>query len=460
MKKTFVLDTNVLLQSPEALFSFGDNMVVLTEAVLEELDNFKKGNTELNANARQVARNLDVLRNKGSLTDGVLMDNGGMLRVELNHRDVELPTNWEISKSDNRILQVCKALQKQGHSVTLVTKDILERIKADIVGVTSNDFTKEQAPICDDQYQGRISLYVDKEIIDKFYQDKKIIVKDNVFNIYRDNNLYNFNHNDFFENMFIFLMSFENEKHTALGKYVNGEIVVLQYDNSSPWDIIPRNSGQRFLIEALLDDDIPLVIAKGSAGTAKTFLSLACGLEKVMEEKKYRKILICRPTVTMDEDLGYLPGTEQDKIAPYMRSIYDNLEVLMDSDESSRYKYEDELQDRIQELFDRKYIDTQAVGFLRGRSISNTLVILDESQNLSIKQAKAIVSRAGQNTKIVFLGDIFQIDSPYLDQRTNGLSYVTELMKGHKLCAVVNLYDSECVRSQLAKAVVERLNNE
>ncbi len=222
----------------------------------------------------------------------------------------------------------------------------------------------------------------------------------------------------------------ENPKQTALGRYNGEKVVPLFYKDVKPLGISPRNIGQKFMLEAFLTDskNAPLVIVKGPAGTAKTLFSLATGLHKVMEEGEegYRKLLVCRPNVTMDEDIGFLPGTEEEKIMPFMRPIFDNLEILVDSDEKERYKNEKELYDKIKELFDRRIITTEAVAYLRGRSIVKNWVIIDEAQNLTPKQVKAVITRVGQGTKLILVGDPDQIDQPFLDSRSNGLCYASE----------------------------------
>jgi len=457
MVKTFVLDTNVLLQSPTALLSFGDNTVILTEAVLEELDSFKKGNQEINENARITVRLINELRAKGKLTEGVLMDNGGTLKIDCNKYDVELPASWNLNKTDNRILQVCKALQDSGENVFLITKDIMERIKADIIDIETEDFESEMAPKLDEQYQGRRDIYIDAADLNRFYSKGNLFIGDLMLYDYMGE----LDTVPFTPNEFITMHSLINPKQTALGK-VDGtarEIKSLVFADEHPFGITPRNSGQKFMQEMLMADvnDIPLVIVKGAAGTSKTFMSLACSLQKVIEDKEYRKILICRPTVTMDEDLGYLPGSEQEKIAPYMRPIIDNLEILVDGNIKDRYDDEDELSDKIQELFEHKYIVTEAIGFLRGRSIAKTFIIIDEAQNLTAKQAKAIITRVSEGTKIVMVGDINQIDSPFLCARSNGLSWAAEKMKGSRYCAQITLEDEECMRSKLAEDAIKRL---
>jgi len=457
MIKTFVLDTNVLLQSPTALLSFGDNKVVLTEAVLEELDSFKKGNQEINENARIAIRLINELRSKGKLTQGVLMDNGGILKIETNHYDIELPGSWEPKKADNRILQVCKALQNEGEAVYLITKDVMERIKADIIDVATEDFESEMAPKVNEQYKGRRDIYIDATDLDKFYLKGSLFIKDLM--LYDDKG--ELDTIPFFPHEFVIIHSLVNIKQTALGK-VNGtirEIKALVFADEHPYGITPRNAGQKFMQEMLMADvdDIPLVIVKGVAGTAKTFLSLSVGLQRVVEDKEYRKILVCRPNVSMDEDLGFLPGSEQEKIAPYMRPIKDNLEILVDGSAKDRYEDETELSEKVAELFERGYIVTEAVGFLRGRSIAKTFVIIDEAQNLSAKQCKAIITRCGEGTKIVLIGDPDQIDNCYVNSRSNGLSWAADRMKGSKYCAQITMDAEDCMRSKLAEDAINRL---
>lgn len=465
MQKTFVLDTNVLLHNPNAITSFGDNKVVLTEAVLEEIDNFKKGHSELNVNARSVARFLDQLREKankegGKLTDGVEMPNGGLLKVETNHRDVPLPESWEQNKADNRILQVCKALQDEGENVYLITKDILERIKSDIMGVIAQDFESDKVQALDEQYKGRREVYASYEDICKFQQTGNMSIN-RVFDCDELGNLAQVA-DQLVAHEFLIIRALENSDKTSVLAKVNSKgnaIQKLNFKDEHPFGVTPRNVGQIFFQEALMADveNVPLVILKGPAGTAKTFYSLAVGLEMVVENSKFRRILVCRPNMSMDEDLGYLPGTEKEKIAPLMRPIIDNLEILVDSDKKHRYDDEEELSSKVRFLFEKQFIDTQAVGFLRGRSIVKHWLIIDEAQNLTPKQAKAIITRAGEGTKIILCGDPEQIDNPFLDQRTNGLSYAAEMMKGSELCIQVTADGEECVRSKLALEGAKRL---
>jgi Predicted ATPase related to phosphate starvation-inducible protein PhoH len=456
--KTFILDTNVLLHTPYSLYSFEDNDIVIPEVVLEELDKFKKDSGELGANARHVARIIDALREKGNLNKGVRLDNGGMLRVEMNFHDVKLPESWVGSINDNRILKVCKGLHENGENVFLVTKDVFARIKADVIGVATQDFFAEQAPVYDEQYRGRMDIYTSEKKLNEFYKESKLL-PDDLFHLTPKGHVGK--KPQLVVNQFLIIHSVNNEKQTALGRFDGKEIIPLDYLQEHPFGVTPRNAGQKFMQEAMMMDAAraPLVIIKGSAGTAKTFYSLAVGLHKMLGglKKPYRKILVCRPNVKLDEDIGFLPGTEQEKIAPFLRPIVDNLEILVDNDETDRYSSEKELKDKIDELFDRNVINTEAIAFIRGRSIAKQWVIIDEAQNLTPKQVKGIITRAGKDTKIILIGDPEQIDHPFLDIRTNGLSYASEKMKGSPLCFQITLTDEECERSDLSYEAAKRM---
>jgi len=455
MKKTFVIDTNVLLQSPYAIYHFEDNDVVIPAVVLEELDKFKKEPSELGANARETSRILDEMRAIGDISKGVELESGGILRIELNCENVKLPECWDPKKNDNRVLKVCLGLKDEGENIILVSKDIFERIKAEIVGVTAQDFYAEQVPKYDEQYTGLCNVYTDDEKINDFYINGYIDTE----SVYIEYETGLMAKDNLVVNQFLIIHSLTNMNHAALGRFDGNRIVKLMHSNERPFGVTPRNAHQKFIQEALLTDTdhAPLVILKGPAGTAKTFYSLAAGLQKVVEESVYRKILVCRPNVKMDEDIGFLPGTEEEKIAPYMRPVIDNLEILLDSDNRDKFHHERELSDKIQELFDRKIINTEAIAFIRGRSIVGQWVIIDEAQNLTPKQVKGIITRAGAGTKIVLAGDPFQIDHPFLDTRTNGLCFAAEKMKGSKLTYQISLGEEDCERSALSSESSKRM---
>jgi PhoH-like ATPase len=411
---------------------FSDNIVVLPEAVLEELDNKKRDpDPEIRANVRWVARFMDNLRAKGKLNEGVALENGGLLRVELNCLNVSLPKSWAQSKMDNRILAVAKGKQAENKfPVVIVTKDIFLRIKADILGIPAQDYFNEQVVDLPDQYTGWEEIEVADNMISNLYAKKKIAWKHPM------------------PNQFFIL---KGKGNSALAKCVDKSLVLLNNDQPSFYSF-KLDAAQRFVREALEDDSIPLVTISGATGSGKTMLALGVGINKI--ETGYRRMLICRPTVGMGEDLGFLPGTEQEKITPYMRPIYDNLEQLLDSS-PDRYDDEKRLDSKVNYLFMSRKIVTEAIAYLQGRSLVKQFVLIDEAQNLTPKQAKGIITRAGEGTKIILVGDVEQINHPYLDSRTNGLSWVIETMKGSSLYAHVCLTNTK--RSKLAMEAAERM---
>lgn len=457
MVKIYVVDTNVLIQAPYGLQCFEDNQVVLPVVVLEELDNLKKSEGEIGANVRTTIRMLEELRLQGDLLEGVTLPGGGTLRVEKNYRDVELPSDLPETKSDNRILKVCLELsQEKPEQVVLVTKDILLRIKAQIIGIKAEDFLTEQVLGHDAQYRGRICVYAPEENFKDF--KKKGIPVETIYQVDEEGKTVI---PQLYENEFVIIQSDQSTKKTQLGRVEHGVIRKLEYRKAQPYGVSPRNAGQYFLQEALMQpaEKAPLVIVKGMAGTSKTFYSLAVGLEKMLNNPtgEYRRIMICRPNAQFDEDIGFLPGDEQEKIGPLMRPIIDNLEQLIDSNEQRRYENEAELQDKVEEVFDRGIIQAEAMNFIRGRSIVKTYLIIDEAQNMTPNQMKGLITRAGKDTKIILLGDPNQIDRPFLDERTNGLSYAAEHMKGSPLCWQITLTAEECERSKLAADAITRM---
>lgn len=456
MQKTYILDTNVLIQAPYALQSFEDNHLVLPLAVLEELDGLKNAEGERGANARQVIRYLESLRTAGNLLEGVPLPGGGTLRLEVNCVDVKLPEGFPDHKNDNRILKVCLGLQNRKTPVILVTKDIVVRVKAQMLGIQAEDFTTEQAPVSEEQYTGRCEVFVAEKKFEDF--KKKHITPEDVYQVDEAGEKLPVT---LMPNQFVILKSDQSARKTQLGRFDGKKIVPLSFHKKKPYGVSPRNVGQKFLQEALMADaeGAPLVIVKGMAGTAKTFYTLAVGLHAMLEQEEpaYRRILISRPNAQFDDDIGFLPGDESEKIAPLLRPVVDNLELLVDQNEKERFADERSLSGKVEELFDRGIVDAQALNFIRGRSISKTYLVIDEAQNLTPKQAKGIITRAGTGTKIILLGDPQQIDHPLLDERTNGLSYAAEKMKGSPLCWQVAMSAEECERSALAMDAVKRM---
>ena len=396
---------------------------------------------------------------RGDLLQGVSLESGGILRVEKNYIDVALPKELPAESSDNRILKVCKGYQEVPDSqkpVILVTKSITLRLKAQMLGILAEDYTAEQVTDWASPYTGRMEVYVPEEQFKDF--KKKGIPLKTVYTVDGNGIVQK---PELFENQFVILRADQSAKKTLLGRVEKDKILPLKYKKIRPYGVNPQNVGQYFLQEALMQpaSKAPLVIVKGMAGTAKTFYSLAVGLEKLINNPsgEYRKMIVCRPNSQFDSDIGFLPGDEQDKIYPLMRPIVDNLEQLIDSNIEKRYENEQELNDKIEEIFDRGLIQTEALNFIRGRSIVKTYLIIDEAQNMTPNQMKGIITRAGEGTKIILLGDPAQIDRPLLDEKTNGLSYASQYMKGSPLCWQITLTAEECERSVLAMDALKRL---
>ncbi len=456
MIKTYVLDTNVLIHAPYAMECFEDNNVIIPLVVIEELDGLKKADGDKGASVREAIRNLERYRTQGDLFQGIQLEKGGILKIEANCVNTELPESLIAEKQDNRILKVCKAHKDAGETIVLVTKDLVLRIKADVLGIQAEDFTTEQVPRQKEQYTGRIECFVTEEKFKNF--KKKGINKKHVYLIDENETSYS---PELFENQFVILKADQSVRKTQLGRVEGDRIVPLDYKKAKPYGISPRNVGQYFLQEALMQpaEKAPLVIVKGMAGTAKTFYSLVVGLERIYNNPtgEYRKILVTRPNAQFDSDIGFLPGDEQEKISPLMRPIIDNLEQIIDSNEEERYKDEKELQGKIEEIFERGFIQTEAMNFIRGRSFVKTYLIVDEAQNMTPSQIKGIITRAGKGTKVIILGDPNQIDNSFVDERTNGLSYASEYMKGSPYCYQITLNAEECERSDLAMDAIQRL---
>ena len=461
MIKHYVLDTNVLLHSPHSLFAFSEHTIVIPEVVLEELDRFKSEPNDRGANSREVSRIIDQLRAKGNLIDGVLLNyEGGLLRIAVNHLDTSLPPHWDRYKADNRILQVCRGLSEEGRQVILVSRDTNMRVKAVILDVPAEDFRNEKVAKIEDQYTGRAEVYAASEVIDRFFQGEDRHISVNELRSF-DEASQSLLQPVLTTNQFLLIRSTDNEKQTALGRFDGSKVVHLKYRNHTPFGVTPRNIGQIFMQECLMlgADEAPLVIIKGPAGTAKTFYSLAVGLHRFIDcrPRDYHHLLICRPNVPMDEDIGYLPGSEQEKIDPYMRAVRDNLFTLMSGHSMTESKEIEQVEDTVQMLFDKRVIQTEALAYQRGRSLQRYWMILDEMQNSTPRQTKGVITRPGIGTKIVLLGDPEQIDHPFLDSRTNGLVYASEKMKGSRFCFQVSLTYEECERSPLAAEAAIRL---
>lgn len=440
MRKTFVLDTNVLLHSADSIECFKDNIVVLPMVVIEELDKFKKYQDELGRNSRQVIRKLDELRQKGSLSEGVELDNGtsenppGILRIVTGKGHVSDTLDMELP--DNRILRVAYNLHRKDHNVILISKDINLRIKADAFGIPVMDFEKQKVNF-DELFTGYRELSVPGSVIDDIYKNKTM----------------EFSGQNFYPNEFVILKDEVEPKHTAMTIAKNEKDVHLLYSKGDDqvWNIRPRSREQRMALELLMNPDIKLVTLVGQAGSGKTLLALAAGLKLVVEMKLYEKLLVSRPIVPLGKDIGYLPGDKGEKLSSWMQPIYDNLDYLLHDGK----KDSQAVRRHIEDLMRNHLLDLEALTYIRGRSIPRQYIIIDEAQNLTPHEIKTIITRSGEDTKMVLTGDPYQIDNPYLDSSSNGLSYAVERLKKLPLHGHITLHKSE--RSILAAAAAEYL---
>jgi PhoH-like ATPase len=443
MKKIFVLDTNVLLHDPQAVYAFEDNEIVIPAVVLEEIDSKKRLADELGRNARHISRMLDGMRDHGQLHEGVALESGGILKVELNHRSfVRVQEMFGEMTNDNRILAVALNLyieeqeKSEPREVVLVSKDVLVRVKADVLGLMAEDYLSDRPVAPSDIYAGYTTLHVHPAVIDEFYTYRFLSVK-SLSGIAR-----------LHPNEFVILRDEMGTSKSALLKVTSDGVKLepLFMSNDPVWGITARNAQQRMALELLMNDDIPLVTLSGKAGTGKTLLALAAGLLKVEDEHKYKKLLIARPVVPMGKDIGYLPGEKEEKLRPWMQPIYDNLEFLFDTKKSGDI-------DKI--LMGLGSIQVEALTYIRGRSIPGQFIIIDEAQNLSKHEVKTIVSRVGEGSKIILMGDPEQIDHPYLDTVSNGLTYIVERFKGEGISGHMTLEKGE--RSKLAQLAADLL---
>jgi len=434
MKKIFVLDTNVLLHDPRAIFSFEDNDVVIPIVVIEELDKFKKDVNEIGRNARQVSRILDEYRQKGKLSQGVKLEGGGCLRVELNHQSPDrLPSELIATKADNRILATALNLKHDGLPVILVTKDTNLRIKADALGMNAEDYESDTITL-DELYSGESEITVEPGAIDEFYLKGELPAADPKP----------------LPNQFVLIKNSANPSQTALARYNQQKNAFVPIANTKHgiWGISSRNKQQQFALDLLLNDDIRLVTLVGKAGTGKTLLALAAGLEKTIENRTFQRLVVSRPVFPLGKDIGFLPGDIEEKLRPWMQPIRDNLDFLMGASApavAGRAKGKKDLQS----LFDLGMIEVEPLTYIRGRSMPNQYLIVDEAQNLTPHELKTIITRAGEGTKVVLTGDPYQIDNPYIDSSSNGLTFVVERFKEEPIAGHITLVKGE--RSDLAE---------
>ncbi|MDQ7092529.1 PhoH family protein [Desulfosporosinus sp. PR] len=437
MPKVYILDSSVLLHDPTAIYQFQEHEIVIPYAVLEELEHKKRLLNNIGRAARETVQNLDQLREKGQLSQGVKLKSGGVLRIELNHSSPQkLPLASDLTLPENRILSVVLNLrQEEERPVILVTKDIAMRVKADALGLATQDYFNDKVylpPLGDDV----LRITPDEQEIKSLYSEGAIklnqAVPPNACVLAENTSL-------------------------PLVSSTSGREILAAFGHKPTWEITPRNLEQHWALALLNNPGVHLVNLMGPAGTGKTLLALASGLEQTIHSERYARILCARPVVPLGKDIGYLPGEKDDKVRPYMQPIYDNLDLLL------RPKREREREKGIEAVIDsavdllkkKKQLEVEILTYIRGRSIPNQFIIIDEAQNLSAHEVKTIITRAGEGTKIVLCGDPDQIDHPYLDKESNGMTYVAARLQGQSFYGQVRLVKGE--RSTMATIAADLL---
>ncbi len=441
MKKNFVLDTNVLLHDPRSIFGFEDNDVVIPIYVIEEIDNFKRDLSTLGRNARQVSRYLDEFRVQGKLAEGVAIaaDKG---RIRVLVADRKLPhAAGDGHSTDDKILAVALELREREQNLptVFVTKDTNLRIRADALGLHAEDYDVEGLAALDDLWSGIAEVDVAAEHVNDFYANGTIPWAPEG--------------DPPPPNAFVLLRDRANPQHSAVGKYSAAKqafVKLIQTPKEGVWGIRPRNKEQSFALDLLLNDEVRLVTIVGKAGTGKTLLAIAAGLQKTMEDGVYQKLLVSRPIFPLGRDIGYLPGSVEEKLNPWMQPIFDNVEYLMNLSRSEKKAGRG-----YHELLDLGILEIEPLTYIRGRSIPNQFIIVDEAQNLTPHEVKTIITRVGDGTKIVLTGDPYQIDNPYVDQTNNGLIHVVNRFKQERLAGHVTMSKGE--RSPLAELAANLL---
>jgi len=441
MAKDFVLDTNVLIHNPNAIYSFADNNVIIPITVIEELDRFKTSADKKGMHARQVLREMDSLLKKGALKKGAKMNNRGTLIIEFTPKEDEIPADVSDDFNDNKILAVAWKRQLEGHSVFFVSKDVNARIKAEALGIKASDYEKQKVDYAV-LYKGWKDVAVTKEEFLKLKSENKLAVKGFTF----------------FENEYAFVHpEKDNATEPILCKQdMQNECLVPIPKDVTALGIYPLNMEQRIAFDLLLNDNVKLVTLVGQAGTGKTLMAIASALSKILARQPvYEKVLVVRPIMPLGKDIGYLPGTKEKKLNYWMQPIFDNLEFILRRSVAAEGRECATSELTIDSLTKTEKLEVEALTYIRGRSIPEQFMIVDEAQNLTPHEIKTIISRAGDGTKIVLTGDPDQIDNPYLDANSNGLSYTVERLKKYGLFGHVLLTKSE--RSDLAALAVNEL---
>ena len=436
-KKIYVLDTSVYLTNADAIYAFKNNDVYVPLKVFEEIDKHKKRQDLVGVQARKIIRIWDELRSKGNLKKGVRIRQGLGIVKSVSAADIDrddLPQDLDIKIPDHLIIATARAVARESErKVILVSRDINMRVIADAIGLPCEDFQNQQ--IVDDSdsiYTGFSEVLVDDGIIDQFYDKKDVYLE--------DTNLKT--------NEYVMLISNANEKKTALGRFINEHTPVrqLRKEKRGVWGIKSRNKEQSFLIDALMDPDIEVITAIGKAGSGKTLCAIAAALEQTLDERTstYTRVIVSRPVQPLGKDIGFLPGTMEEKMSPWLMPIQDNLQTLMGNDKVTLDMY-----------LEKGTIEIEAITYIRGRSIGKAFIIIDEAQNLTTHELKTIITRVGEGTKIVLTGDVEQIDNVYIDATTNGLTHAVEKFKDFELAAHVTLLKGE--RSRVATFAAQNL---
>ena len=441
-QKNYVLDTNVLLHDPQSMYAFEDNTVVIPIHVIDEIDTFKRDMSELGRNARQVARQLDELRDQGVLSGPVPMKSGGRVMVALGSRSPLHIVGRDGPAKDNLILEVALEVRDANTKIPtiLVTKDVNMRIRGNALGLDTADYDEQQITL-DELYAGSSEALVEGHLIDEFYEQGNLDLEGVELGGHERPPS---------PNEYMLLKDRDNPGHTALGRFDGQAVVPIRKLSAGVWNIRPRNKEQHYALDLLLNDDIKLVTLVGKAGTGKTLLALAAGLQKAVEERVFHKLLVARPIFPLGRDIGYLPGDIEEKLNPWMQPIYDNIELLLGlskADTKSGRSYA--------ELLELGFVEIEPLTYIRGRSLPNVYMIVDEAQNLTPHEVKTIITRAGDGTKIILTGDPYQIDNPYIDASNNGLTTVVERFKKQKIAGHVTLSKGE--RSELAELATQVL---
>ncbi len=438
-KRTFVLDTNVLLYDPDALFVFKEHDLVIPITVIEEIDRFKKDLNETGRNARVVSRHLDALRARGSLSEGVRLDSGGTLRVEVLVDQPGLPPGFRDGVNDNFILGTVRRLKERiaDQEVVLVSRDTNMRLKADALGIRAEDYLHAHVSSTD-HYTGFARLRVDDADMDRFQETGRLPVPEG----FRPD-----------PHQFVQLQSRQDPGRRLLARTAadRSELRRIRRFRQGIWGIRARNKEQLFAFNLLMDPEVVLVTLDGMAGTGKTLLVLAAALSQVADQGLYRRLVVSRPIFPLGRDVGFLPGDINEKLNPWMKPIFDNLELLGGPDAKDPKR----TARNVQTLLDQRILEIEPLTYIRGRSLPQQFLVVDEAQNLTPHEVKTVLTRAGEGTKVVLTGDPMQIDNPYVDATSNGLSHVVERFRSHPAAGHVTLRKGE--RSELARAAAELL---